>query len=88
VKRVITPVVELADGRRYGYQWYLGANMAGTPPSWRKRVGIGWGGQRLHVFAKLGVVTAINCGNYGKTAMEQTRVINAVLNEAVLPAFV
>jgi hypothetical protein len=89
VKRVITPVVELADGRRYGYQWYLGADMAGTLPSLCRWVGgIGSGGQRRHVFTGLGVVTAIKCGNYGKTGMEQTRVVNAVLSEAVLPAFV
>jgi CubicO group peptidase (beta-lactamase class C family) len=89
VKRVITPVVALADGRRYGYQWYLGANLAGTPPQRCDWVGgIGWGGQRLHVYPKLDLVVAMNCGNYNKPGMEQTRVINAVLTEAVLPAFV
>jgi CubicO group peptidase (beta-lactamase class C family) len=89
LKRAITPAVAIGDGRRYGYQWYLGANMAGTPPRWRNWVGgIGWGGQRLHVFHDLDLVIAINCGNYNKTGIEQTRIVNAVLNEAVLPAFV
>ena len=31
---------------------------------------------------------AMNCGNYDKSGMEQTRVVNAVLTEVVLPAFV
>ena len=89
LKRAITPAVAIADGRRYGYHWYLGASMAGTPPSRRNWIGaIGWGGQRLHVFTELDLVVAVNCGNYNKTGIDQTRVINAVLNEAVLPAFV
>ncbi len=89
VKRAITPAVTIADGRRYGYQWYLGANLAGTPPQRCDWVGgIGWGGQRLHVYPKLDLVVAINCGNYDKPGMEQTRVVNAVLTEVVLPAFV
>jgi CubicO group peptidase (beta-lactamase class C family) len=89
VKRVITPVVGIADGRRYGYQWYLGAIMAGSPPQRCDWVGgIGWGGQRLQVFPKLDLVVAQNCGNYGKSGQEQTRVTNAVLTEVVLPAFI
>jgi len=89
VKRVITPVVAIADGRRYGYQWYLGAIMAGSPPQRCDWVGgIGWGGQRLHVFPKLDLVVAQTCGNYDKSGQEQTRVNNAVLTEVVLPAFV
>ena len=44
LKRAITPAVAIADGRRYGYHWYLGASMAGTPPSRRNWIGaIGWG---------------------------------------------
>jgi CubicO group peptidase (beta-lactamase class C family) len=86
---VITPVVGIADGRRYGYQWYLGAIMAGSPPQRCDWVGgIGWGGQRLQVFPKLDLVVAQNCGNYGKSGQEQTRVTNAVLTEVVLPAFI
>jgi CubicO group peptidase (beta-lactamase class C family) len=89
LKRVITPAVTIADGRRYGYQWYLGANSVGSPPQLYPWVGgIGWGGQRLHVFPKLDLVVAQNCGNYDKTGIEQTRVINAVINEVVLPSFV
>ena len=54
----------------------------------RELRGIGWGGQRLYVYHDLDFVVAINCGNYGKSGIEQTRVTNAVLTEAVLPAFV
>jgi CubicO group peptidase (beta-lactamase class C family) len=89
LKRVITPVVTIADGRRYGYQWYLGANPAGSPPQLQQWVGgIGWGGQRLHVFPKLDLVVVQFCGNYDHTGREQTRVNNAVLGEVVLPGFV
>jgi CubicO group peptidase (beta-lactamase class C family) len=89
LKRLIVPAVAIGDGRRYGYQWYRGANMAGTPLRWCNWAGgIGWGGQRLQVFLDLDLVVAMNCGNYRKTGIEQTRVNNAVLEEAVLPAFV
>jgi CubicO group peptidase (beta-lactamase class C family) len=89
IQRVITPMVTIADGRRYGYQWYLGANLAGTPPRRCEWVGgVGWGGQRLYVFPKLDLVVAQNCGNYDKPGTEQRRVNDAVIAGIVLPAFV
>jgi CubicO group peptidase (beta-lactamase class C family) len=89
VKHVITPVVAMADGRRYGYQWYLGAIAAGSPPRSQDWVGgIGWGGQRLHVFPKLDLVVVQHCGNYDRPGMEQGRINNRVVAEVVLPGFV
>src|SRR5215469_9566267 len=46
VKRVTTPVVATDRGVSYGYQWYVGEAVAGTPPRSHHWVGgIGWGGQ-------------------------------------------
>jgi hypothetical protein len=50
--------------------------------------GIGWGGQRLHVFPALDLVVGMNCGNYRKPGPEQGRVNGVVLTEVVLPSFV
>jgi len=89
LKRVITPSVTMADGRRYGYQWYLGAINAGFPPQQHQWVGgIGWGGQRLHVFPRLDLAVAQCCGNYGRPGIEQSRINNRVVAEVVLPGFV
>jgi CubicO group peptidase (beta-lactamase class C family) len=89
LKRVNTPVITMADGRRYGYQWYLGAIAAGSPPQPQDWVGdIGWGGQRLHVFPKLDLVVAQFCGNYDKPGMAQGRINNRVVADVVLPGFV
>jgi CubicO group peptidase (beta-lactamase class C family) len=89
VKRVVTPMVAIADGRRYGYHWYLGASPVGGSQQWQRWAGgIGWGGQRLYVFPELELVVAQNCGNYGKPGREQQRVNNAIISDIVLPAFV
>jgi CubicO group peptidase (beta-lactamase class C family) len=89
IKRVITPVVTMADGRRYGYQWYLGAIAAGSPPRPQDWIaGIGWGGQRLHVFPKLDLVVVQHCGNYDRPGIEQSRINNRMIAEVVLPEFV
>jgi CubicO group peptidase (beta-lactamase class C family) len=89
VKRAITPVVTLEDGRRYGYHWYLGASPAAAsqrPQPWVG--GIGWGGQRLYVFPTLDLVVAQYCGNYYKPNTEQRRINDAIIAEIVLPSFV
>jgi CubicO group peptidase (beta-lactamase class C family) len=89
VKRAITPMAAIADGRRYGYHWYLGASPVGASQNWQRWVGgIGWGGQRLYVFPDLDLVVAQNCGNYGKSAMEQRRINDAIISAIVLPDFV
>jgi CubicO group peptidase (beta-lactamase class C family) len=89
VKRATTPVVTIADGRRYGYQWYLGAVPAGAPQRWQRWVGgIGWGGQRLYAFPELDLVVAQLCGNYDKPNTEQRRINDAIIAEIVLPSFV
>lgn len=89
VRRVTTPVVAIDRGRSYGYHWYMGDVAAGTPPVRHHWVGgIGWGGQRLWAFPELDLVVAMNCGNYRKPGMEQTRIASAILTEAVLPSFV
>jgi CubicO group peptidase (beta-lactamase class C family) len=88
-KRVMTPAVVIADGRRYGYHWYLGASVAtGSPNPQPWLGGIGWGGQRLYVFPALDLVVAQHCGNYGKPGREQLRINEAIIGEVVLPSFV
>ena len=73
----------------YGYHWYVGEVIAGTPPRSHHWVGgIGWGGQCVSVLPTLDLVLAINCGNYHKSRMEQLRIISALLTEIVLPSFV
>jgi CubicO group peptidase (beta-lactamase class C family) len=89
VKRAITPMVAIEDGRRYGYHWYLGASPVGASQRWQRWMGgIGWGGQRLYVFPELDLVVAQNCGNYDKPATEQRRINDAIIGEIVLPGFV
>jgi CubicO group peptidase (beta-lactamase class C family) len=88
VKRATTPVLAINRGRSYGYQWYMG-DVAGAAPRPQHWVGgIGWGGQRLFVFPALDLVVAINCGNYDKPGSEQSRIIDTILTEVVMPAFV
>ena len=85
VKRATSPVVAIDRGRSYGYHWYMGNVLAGTQAlHWMG--GIGWGGQRLFVVPVLDL--AMNCGNYGKSGRDQSRVVEAVLTEVVLPSFV
>jgi CubicO group peptidase (beta-lactamase class C family) len=88
VKRLATPAIEIEPGFRYGYHWYLGASFAGSPPRWHRWIGgIGWGGQRLHVFPALDLTLMIHCGNYHRPRAEQTQIINAVIADVVLPSF-
>jgi CubicO group peptidase (beta-lactamase class C family) len=89
VKRAITPAVTIADGRRYGYHWYLGAYPVGPSQRWQRWTGgIGWGGQRLYVFPELDLVVAQLCGNYDKSIREQSRINSAIVSEVVLPSVV
>jgi CubicO group peptidase (beta-lactamase class C family) len=89
LKRAITPMVAIEDGRRYGYHWYLAASPAGASQQWQRWVGgIGWGGQRLYVFPELDLVVAQNCGNYDKPGTEQRRINDTIISEIVLPGFV
>ena len=89
VKRVTTPVVAIERGVSYGYQWYMGEVVAGTPPRSHHWVGgIGWGCQRLYVFPSLDLVVATNCGNYHKSLSEQISISRALITEVVLPGFV
>ena len=85
VRRITTPTVKIEGARSYGYHWYIYDNMIdGQRHYWFG--GIGWGGQKLYVFPALDLVVAMNCGNYGKTGMEQNRVNVAVLNDVVFPS--
>jgi CubicO group peptidase (beta-lactamase class C family) len=89
VKRALTAVVSIDRGRSYGYHWYMGDVTVGTPPQALHWVGgIGWGGQRLFAFPALDLVVAMNCGNYCKSGLEQSRINAVVLTEVVLPSFV
>jgi CubicO group peptidase (beta-lactamase class C family) len=55
--------VDIGDGRRYGYHWYLGrTDDVVSDPRW---IGaFGNGGQRLWIFPGLDVVVACTFGNY------------------------
>ncbi len=89
VKRVTSPVIPIDRARRYGYHWYMGDVLVGSPPQPLHWVGgIGWGGQRLVAIPALDLVVSVNCGNYRKSGMEQSSVVNVVLTEVVLPSFV
>jgi CubicO group peptidase (beta-lactamase class C family) len=89
VKRVTIPVVAIDRGLSYGYHWYMGDVIVRTlaqPHHWVG--GIGWGGQRLYVLPALDLVVAMNCGNYRKPRIEQSRIELVLLTEIVLPSFV
>ena len=89
MKRVTTPAIAIERGYSYGYHWYVGEVIAGTPPRSHHGVGgIGWGGQCVSVLPTLDLVLAINCGNQDKSRIEQRRIISALLTEIVLPSFV
>ena len=88
VKRATMPVVTIEGRRGYGYQWYTGTLSPGTPRALSWASGIGWGGQRLFVAPQLELVIAMNAGNYSLPIMEQGRIANLVLYEAVLPPLV
>ena len=85
VKRIITPTIKIEGARSYGYQWYIYDSTAGGQRQYWFG-GIGWGGQRLFVFPGLDLVVAMNCGNYSKPGMEQSRVNLTVLNDVVFPS--
>jgi CubicO group peptidase (beta-lactamase class C family) len=89
VERATAPVVAIDRGRSYGYHWYMGDITIGAPPRTLHWVGgIGWGGQRLFAFPALDLVVAMNCGNYRKSGLEQSRINAVMLYEVVLPSFV
>ena len=89
MKRVTTPAVAIDRGHSYGYHWYIGEVIAGTPPRPHHWVGgVGWGGQYLFVLPALDLVTVIHCGNHDKPFPEQSRIARALLIEIVLPSFV
>ena len=88
IKRVTTPAIAIEPGYGYGYHWYVGAVVAGTPPRPHPWVGgIGWGGQCVSVLPTLDLVLAINCGNHNKSLAEQRRIISALHTDIVLPGF-
>ena len=79
------PAAMVDDGRRYGYQWYLGelAMPGKTGTVGTKWVGaFGLGGQRLFVFPELDFVLAVTAGNY--TTEDQARAPIAILREVFL----
>lgn len=83
-----TPAVSMPDGRRYGYQWYLGAvgrDDGRRGVRWEEMVSaIGNGGQRLFLLPRLELVVAVTAGNYDAT--DQWRPPQIVLRDVLLPA--
>ena len=82
------PAVSIPDGRRYGYQWYLGAvpmDDGAGGVRWEETVSaIGNGGQRLFLLPGLDLVVAVTAGNYD--APDQWRPPLAILRDVLLPA--
>jgi len=79
------PAAVVDDGRRYGYQWYVGelAMPGKTGTVGTKWVGaFGLGGQRLFVFPELDFVLAVTAGNYATE--DQARASIAILREVFL----
>jgi CubicO group peptidase (beta-lactamase class C family) len=79
------PAAIVDDGRRYGYQWYVGelARPGKTGTVGAKWVGaFGLGGQRLFVFPELDFVLAVTAGNYATE--DQGRAPIAILREVFL----
>ena len=79
------PAAVVDDGRRYGYQWYVGelALPGKTGTVGTKWVGaFGLGGQRLFVFPELEFVLAVTAGNYATE--DQWRPPIAILREVFL----
>jgi len=86
VKTITTRVVGIDQYRSYGYHWYMGDIAPfGEAQQHHWIGGIGWGGQWLMVLPDLDVVVGINCGNYGKSGGEQSRVAATLLAGVVLP---
>lgn len=83
-----SPVLALPDGRSYGYHWYGGAVPADDGAgrfAWEPVTSaIGYGGQRLFLVPRLGLVVAVFAGNYGAT--DQWIPPLVVLRDIVLPA--
>jgi CubicO group peptidase (beta-lactamase class C family) len=83
----LTPAIAMPDGRRYGYQWYLGVvptdDGAGGIVWERTVTAAGLGGQRLFLVPGRRLVVAVLAGNYD--APDQWRPPLAVLRDVVLP---
>ncbi len=62
VEESITPRINIPDGLRYGYFWWLAGE--GAPPYWY--AGFGNGGQRLMMNPNNQMVAVIYAGNYNK----------------------
>jgi CubicO group peptidase (beta-lactamase class C family) len=83
------PAAVVDDGRRYGYQWFVGelARPGKTGTVGAKWVGaFGLGGQRLFVFPELDFVLAVTAGNYATE--NQARASIAILREVFLASLV
>ncbi|MBV8188813.1 MAG: serine hydrolase, partial [Alphaproteobacteria bacterium] len=87
LKRSTTPVVTIEGNRKYGWHWYISAVAGGWLPHAESTIeAIGWGGQRLFLVPALDLAVAINCGNYPMPGIEQGKIVNTLLTDAVLPS--
>ncbi len=92
ISRCVTPVVDIDEMRRYGYQWYLGSHSYSVPeaPRWdrfrlaRAWMALGNGGQRLYLFPDLQLGITVTAGNYDDP--EQSILPTRLSREIVLPS--
>lgn len=88
LEEAFKPHVSMPDGRRYGYQWYLGATAMDDGAGrvrWEETISaIGNGGQRLFLLPRLDLVVAITAGNYD--AADQWRPAIVLLRDVLLPS--
>jgi CubicO group peptidase (beta-lactamase class C family) len=89
LKKSFQPYFAVDEFRHYGYLWYLGEWLYGSPPNrpvahW---IGaFGYGGQRLFVLPELDITVAITAGNYADENQWIPPI--RVMREVVLPSIV
>jgi CubicO group peptidase (beta-lactamase class C family) len=81
----IEPRFTVRNGKRYGYQWWLGRSvMKDRIIDWT--AGFGLGGQRLFILPTYDAVVVVTAGLYKRGFQDQDLVAFDILNNYILPA--